>query len=82
MDSRYTDDPPLGAWQYFGYNLLYMIPIIGFIVAIIHAIGSGDNIHKRNNARCFILIITITLIICILFISSMLFLINNQFMRW
>ena len=26
---------PLGAWEYFGYSLLYSIPLIGFIMMII-----------------------------------------------
>lgn len=26
---------PLGAWEYFGYSILYSIPLIGFIMMII-----------------------------------------------
>ena len=42
MDTR-----PLSPWAYFGLEILYTIPIIGFIFLLIHAI-SAPNINKRN----------------------------------
>ena len=43
---------PLGAWAYFGYNLLFAIPLIGFIFLLIF---SFDNNHlvRRSYARSF-----------------------------
>ena len=43
---------PIGAWAYFGLNILYAIPIVGFIFLIIHACSSG-NINRRSFARSF-----------------------------
>lgn len=44
---------PLGAWSYFGLNILYCIPIIGTIFLIIHAV-SGNNVVRRSYARSFV----------------------------
>ena len=60
---------PLGAWAYFGYELLFSIPIIGFILLIVFAL-SDSNINRRNFARSYfcifllVAIITIILIVC------------------
>ena len=34
LDSRYT---PISMWGYFGYNILFGLPIIGFIILIVFA---------------------------------------------
>jgi Ca2+/Na+ antiporter len=54
---------PLGMWQYFGYQILYSIPIIGFIFLVIHSVSS-KNINRRNYARSFFCVLIIALIIC------------------
>lgn len=43
---------PLGAWEYFGYSLLYSIPLIGFIMLIIFSFNDS-NINRRNFSRSF-----------------------------
>lgn len=53
---------PLSAWAYFGYTLLYCIPIVGFIFLIVFAL-SDDNINRRNHARSYFCGLIISLII-------------------
>ena len=43
---------PLGAWGYFGYQLLFSIPIVGFICLIIFAL-SDTNVNRRSFARSY-----------------------------
>ena len=43
---------PLGAWAYFGYTLLFTIPIVGFILMIVFAC-SNENYNRRNFARSY-----------------------------
>lgn len=43
---------PLGAWSYFGLQLLFSIPIIGFIFLIIFSCKKS-NINRRNFARSY-----------------------------
>lgn len=43
---------PLSAWAYFGYNLLFAIPLVGFIMLIVFSFDSS-NINRRNYARSF-----------------------------
>ena len=43
---------PLSPWKYFGLEILYALPLVGWIFLICHAIGS-KNLNKRNFARSF-----------------------------
>lgn len=60
---------PISAWGYFGYNILFSIPIIGFIFLIAFSFDSS-NINRRNYARSFFIIY---LLIAIVFLISILF---------
>lgn len=53
---------PLGAWSYFGYNILFSIPLVGFICLIVFAL-SDANINRRSYARSFFCVFIIALII-------------------
>lgn len=60
---------PLSPWAYFGYNILFAIPLVGFICAIIFAFDNS-NLNRRNYARSFfcglILIVIILVIVMVL----------------
>ena len=60
------DYTPIGMWGYFGYRLLFMIPFVGFLVALVLAVGGGSNINVRNFARSWFCIDIIVLVIEIL----------------
>ena len=56
---------PLSAWAYFGYSILFSIPIVGFIFLIIFSC-SGKNINRRSFARsywCWLIIAVIVFVI-------------------
>lgn len=70
MDSNNipSEYKPLGAWAYVGYELLFSIPLIGFILLIVFALNN-DNINRRNFARsyfCVYIILVVLLIILLL----------------
>ena len=46
------ENRPLSPWGYWGLQILYAIPIVGFIFLIIHSC-SGANINRRNFARSY-----------------------------
>ncbi len=50
---------PISAWGYFGYNILFSIPIIGFIFLLVYALGGTRNINLKNYARSFFCIYAI-----------------------
>ena len=53
MDNRPTGQySPLSPWAYFGLQILFSIPIIGFIFLIVFSISKG-NINRRNYARSY-----------------------------
>ena len=60
---------PLGAWAYFGYSILFSIPIVGFIFLIVFSF-SGKNINRRSFARSYwcwaiLLVIVIAVVLAI-----------------
>ena len=42
----------LGAWNYVLLDILYMIPVIGLIVLLIHAVGDKND-NRRYYARSY-----------------------------
>lgn len=59
LDSKYK---PIGAWGYFGYNILFSIPLIGFICLLIFCF-SDSNINRRSYARSFFCAALLALIV-------------------
>jgi len=52
---------PISMWGYFGYELLFSIPLVGFILLVVFAI-TAKNVNLRNFARsyfCFLILILI-----------------------
>lgn len=56
---------PLSPWAYVGLNILFSIPIVGFVFLIVYTF-SGSNINRRNYARSFWCTALISLIVFIL----------------
>ena len=42
---------PLSPWAYIGYNILFAIPILGFIMMLVFAFDSSNNLNRRNYSR-------------------------------
>ena len=59
-----TKYKPLSPWAYFGYNILFAIPLVGFIMLIVFAFDSS-NINRRNYARSFFCAYLVAIIILI-----------------
>ena len=55
---------PLSPWAYVGYNLLFSIPVVGFILLIVFSFSSS-NINRRNYARSFWCVLLLALIITV-----------------
>ena len=55
---------PLSPWGYFGYSILFSIPLIALIFMIIYAFDDS-NINRRNYARSYFCILEVVLILSI-----------------
>ena len=55
---------PLSPWAYFGYSILFSIPLIGLIVNLVLCFSDG-NINRRNFARSFWCAYLLTVILLI-----------------
>lgn len=65
MSEKYKDYTPISMWGYFGYQILFGIPVIGLILAIIWSFAA-KNQNLKNYARsqfCWLIIVTIILLV-------------------
>lgn len=56
------DMTPISMWGYFGYEILFSIPLVGFILLLVFSFGGTKNVNLRNFARsyfCFLIIVVI-----------------------
>lgn len=58
---------PLTMWGYFGYQLLFSIPCVGFIFLLIIAFGGTRNVNLRNFARSYFCVMIIMVVLILLF---------------
>ena len=71
---------PLSPWAYVGYNLLFSIPVVGFILLIVFSFSS-KNINRRNYARSFWCVLLLALIISVvLSVLAMVFGFSSEIM--
>lgn len=72
MKSIPSEYRPLSPWTYFGYGILFNVPVIGFILLIIFSLDNS-NINRRNYARsywCLYIIIFILIVVLMLLGTS------------
>ena len=62
---------PISAWGYVGYQLLFNIPLVGFILLIIFAFDN-ENVNRKNFARSYFcaFLIAIIFIVIVLIIGA------------
>lgn len=65
MEEPKNEYRPLSSWGYVGYNLLFAIPLVGFICMIVFALDSSY-IARRNYARSFLIWMLIGLVLSII----------------
>lgn len=73
----------IGAWGYIGYELLYFIPVIGWIFLVIHALSRDDAMENRKHfARSYFAALLILLILAAAFIGGSVLLIKTNHADW
>lgn len=55
---------PMSPWAYFGYSILFALPVIGFILLIVFSFV-GNRIARKNYARSMLLAMGIYLVLSI-----------------
>lgn len=53
---------PLSPWAYFGYTILFAIPVVGFILLVVFSL-IGGNVNRRNFARSYFCIYVLLFIL-------------------
>jgi hypothetical protein len=59
---------PIGMWAYFGYEILFSIPVIGWIFLLIYSFGNTKNINLRNFARSYFCLVIIVAVLVVIFL--------------
>lgn len=65
---------PISMWGYLGYELLFSLPIVGFVLLIVFSVGGTKNRNLKNFARsyfCFLLILIVIIILIIVLYSAL-----------
>lgn len=68
---------PISMWGYFGYEILFSIPCLGFILLCVFAFGGTQNKNLKNFARsyfCFLIVFAILFAIILLITGGLAFL--------
>lgn len=61
---------PISMWGYFGYNILFIIPVVGLIFVLIYSLGGTRNINLRNYARSYLCILILFVVLFALIVGS------------
>lgn len=64
---------PISMWGYFGYELLFSIPCVGFILLLVFSFGGTHNINVRNFARsyfCLLIVMAVLAAAAYLWVGS------------
>lgn len=69
IPSEYT---PISMWGYFGYQILFSIPVIGWIFIIVFAL-SAQNQNLKNFARSQFCVMILWLFLVVIMATSGLF---------
>ncbi len=60
---------PISMWGYFGYQILFALPLIGFIFLLVFSFGGTSNKNLKNFARSYFCYLIIMIIIIAILIS-------------
>ena len=55
---------PISMWGYFGYQFLFAIPCVGFILLLVFSFGGTQNKNLKNFARSYFCWFIVSLLLC------------------
>ena len=60
---------PISMWGYFGYQILFSIPVVGLICLIIFSI-TARNVNLKNFARSYFCVLILVIIFFLILLAS------------
>lgn len=61
---------PISMWGYFGYELLFAIPLVGFILLLVFSFGGTKNKNLKNFARSYFCFTIVIIVLSIIFLGG------------
>ena len=68
-DGKVVDYTPISMWGYFGYQILFTLPVVGFICLVIFAL-TNKNQNVKNFARSYFCVIILVLILAVILLAT------------
>ena len=74
----------LGAWHYVLLDILYCIPVLGWIILLVHALRKKDSDENTSNenrmhyARSYFVRLLVVLILCLIGIAAFYFISGSE----
>lgn len=62
------DTTPITMWGYFGYELLFSIPVVGFILLLVFSFGGTRNQNLKNFARSYFCLAIVLVVFALLLV--------------
>ena len=62
---------PISMWGYFGYELLFMIPCVGFILLLVFSFGGTKNVNLKNFARSYFCVLILVVLISVILVVAL-----------
>lgn len=56
---------PISMWGYFGYQILFSLPVVGWILVIVLSFAS-PNVNVRNFARSYFCVLIVAAVIILI----------------
>lgn len=72
---------PMGAWSSFGVLLLFSVPVIGLLFAIVFACGGCQKKQKAALARGYLLLVLFSLVLAVLSALVVLLLLGGGYLQ-
>lgn len=60
---------PISMWGYFGYEILFSLPCIGFILLCVFSFGGTSNVNLKNFARSYFCLLIVIFVLGIITVS-------------
>lgn len=60
---------PISMWGYFGYQILFALPVVGWIFALVLALAAR-NVNVRNFARSYFCVLILVIILAVVGVAA------------
>ena len=73
-ETDYLKEETISVWKYLGYQILFLIPVVGLVILLFLALGGTNNRNIRNFAAAYLCkIVILIIIVIIMFVAGIVY---------